>query len=120
MHNPTVENWFQLLKSIWIKKDIENIGSLLSSTFQYYEDPFGPPLTSLSEVINAWKEVSNQNILKLEINTLVTQESEGSASYEFSYKDPKGNVHNSKGAYYVKLDNQGKAIEFRQWWVVNK
>lgn len=117
MPNSAIENWFQSLKSIWIKKDIENVGNLLSSTFQYYEDPFELPLTSLDEVKNAWKEVANQNILKLEINTLIARKNEGSASYEFSYKDTGGNLHNSKGAYYVRLDSQGKATEFRQWWV---
>ncbi len=117
MDSPTIENWFRSLKDIWINKDIENIDSLLSSNFQYYEDPFEPPLTSLDEVKGAWKEVSDQDILKLEINTLLTKENEGSASYEFSFKDTRGNIHDSKGAYYVKLDNQGKAIEFRQWWV---
>jgi len=117
MQNTLVENWFQALKNIWINKDIENVGSLLSSTFQYYENPGEPPLTSLDEVKNTWKEVADQDIIKLEISLLVTRENKGSASYEFSYKDTKGSIHSSQGAYYVKLDNQGKATEFRQWWV---
>jgi hypothetical protein len=117
MQNTAAENWFQSLKSIWINKDIEHVGSLLSSNFQYYENPFEPPLTSLDEIKSAWKEVSDQDIIKLEISPLVSRENEGSASYEFSYKDTKGNTHSSQGAYYVKLDDQRKAIEFRQWWV---
>lgn len=117
MYNSAVENWFQALKKVWMNKETDNIGDLLSSTFQYYEDPFSPPLTSLDEVKNAWGEVSDQNILKLEIQTLATEGNKGSASYEFSYTDPQGITHNSKGAYYVKLDDQGKAVEFRQWWM---
>lgn len=116
MSNLSVQNWFQNLKNIWINKDIENVGSLLSSSFKYYEDPFDPPLTSLDEVKNAWREVADQNILRLEINTLIVNENEGCASYEFSYEDTKGNIHSSKGAYYVKLDSQERATEFRQWW----
>lgn len=117
MNNPAIENWFHILKKLWEEKDVENVGSLLSSSFRYYEDPFLPPLTSLAEVRKAWGEIRNQKILKLEISTLVTNEEEGSASYEFSYEDLTGLVHNSRGAYYVELDRNGKATEFRQWWV---
>ncbi|NTW89557.1 MAG: hypothetical protein HGB37_01420 [Candidatus Moranbacteria bacterium] len=117
MPNSAVERWFLSLKNIWINKDIENIGTLLSSEFRYYEDPFGPPLVTLDEVKNAWKGVSDQDILKLEIRTLIEHENEGSATYEFSYKDVQGNTHDSKGAYFVMLDGRGRAIEFRQWWV---
>jgi hypothetical protein len=117
MDNSAVERWFLLLKDIWINKDIENIGTLLSSEFCYYENPFQSPLVSLDEVKNAWKGVSDQDILKLEICTLIDHGNEGCASYEFSYDDAEGNTHDSKGAYYVRLDGQGKAIEFRQWWV---
>ncbi|NTW30459.1 MAG: hypothetical protein HGA33_04215 [Candidatus Moranbacteria bacterium] len=117
MNDSAVERWFLSLKNIWINKDIENIGSLLSSEFRYYEDPFQPPLVTIDQVKNAWKGVSDQDILKLEIRTLIEHENEGSAVYEFCYNDAEGNTHDSKGAYFVMLDGRGKAIEFRQWWV---
>lgn len=115
--NDTIENWFHLLHQIWINKDITKVKTLLADNFQYYENPFEKPLTSLNEVEAAWQEVHTQNISKLEINVLVTNENEGTASYLLTYTDPQGAVHNSRGAYYVKLDSDGKALEFRQWWV---
>lgn len=105
------------MKDIWISKDIENIGTLLSSEFCYYENPFQSPLVTLDEVKNAWKGVSGQDILKLEICTLIDHGNKGCASYEFSYDDAEGITHDSKGAYYVRLDGHGKATEFRQWWI---
>lgn len=118
--NNTIENWFHALRQIWINKDIAKVKTLLADNFQYYENPFEKPLTSLIEVETAWQEVYTQNISKLEIHTLVCHEDKGMASYILTYTGPQGTVYDSRGAYYVKLNSEGKAIEFRQWWVVNK
>ena len=112
-----VDSWFKNLKDVWLKKDIASIRNLLAPQFSYYEDPFEVALTSWPEVESAWKEVEEQEILKLAINSLFSNEHEGLASYELAYKDARGNVHESRGAYYVKLDLEGKSVEFRQWWV---
>ncbi len=117
MNNVTIENWFHALRQIWIDKDIEKVRTLLADNFQYYENPFEKPLTSLKEVEMAWQEVHTQNISRLEIHTLVCHENEGSASYILTYTDSQGTIFDSRGAYYVKLDSEGKALEFRQWWV---
>jgi len=117
MNNSIVQKWFIMLKKIWLEKDIESVKKLLSEKFEYYENPFVQPLTSWSEVKKAWEEIKNEDILVLEINPLIIKGSEGMASYDFIYKDLEGKKHQSKGAYYVRLDSAGRAIEFRRWWV---
>lgn len=117
MNTSAVENWFHNLEQIWKDKDIAKVQTLLADNFQYFEDPFNKPFTTLDEVESAWQEVREQNISELEIHPLVCHENEGTATYTLTYTDPIGTIHHSRGAYYVKLDETGKALEFRQWWI---
>lgn len=117
MTHSAIENWFHNLEQIWQDKDVAKVQTLLTDNFQYFEDPFAKPLTTLDEVESAWQEVYSQDISTLEIRPLVCHENEGAASYILTYTDPQGIIHHSRGAYYVKLDETGKALEFRQWWV---
>lgn len=52
----------------------------------------------------------------LEIEPLVCTDNEGTASYHFVAMI-NGERHESKGAYYVRVNTDGKATEFRQWWI---
>ncbi len=118
MTGTNVEKWFQEMKRIWLEKDISALRGILADDFKYYEDPFEPAITNWEELETAWQEVNNQEIQNLEIVTLIDGESQGSARYEFSYIDHQGVKYESRGAYYLKLNQDGKATEFRQWWTV--
>ena len=113
-----VSEWFEELRRIWLEKDINSLQNILAKEFYYYEDPYEKPLQSWLEVEEAWQEVYTQNIKRLEIHVLIGGETKGSGSYDFAYEDSSGVLHESKGAYYLRLDSEGKAIEFRQWWTV--
>lgn len=110
------ERWFQELQRTWLAKDITAVRSLLAGTFEYYENPLEEPLTTWEQVEAVWQEVKGQNISHLEIVPLITSDVAGSASYTFHYSDEKGS-HESTGSYFVRLNEDGKAIEFRQWWM---
>jgi hypothetical protein len=111
-----VVQWFRELERIWHEKDIAAIANTVSTEFEYFEDPFGLPITNVEDLILLWQEVQNQTILNLEIKVCTTNEDTGVARYDFSCIDADGLEHHSRGAYYVKLDESGKAVEFRQWW----
>lgn len=117
MESPIVENWFARLKAVWLAKDIEGVRSLLSESFRYYESPFDDPLMSWEAVRKEWCAVSDQNIVRLDIETLLIKGAEGIATYTLVLKDENEVEHTSCGAYYVRLDGMGKAVEFRQWWM---
>lgn len=119
MENKVVENWFDELRRLWLAKDIKSVRNLLSENVQYYENPFKPPLIVWQDIEKAWQEIKRQDISELEIKPLIIKDNEGTASYTFAYRDPAGHGFKSKGAYYVKLDSEGRAVEFRQWWVNN-
>ena len=117
MKKQLVRQWFKELEKAWSSKNISEIKDILSSKFIYYEHPFEKPFTTWSQVEKAWQEIKNQKIIKLSINPLIYKNLNGSASYHLKYKDNYGNLHESLGAYYVKLNRDGRAKEFRQWWV---
>jgi hypothetical protein len=112
------EIWFEKLRDIWLKKDSEGIVSLMALDFAYFEDPFESPITDKEELIEVWQEVKQQDIELLDIQNLVSNDTEGSARYHF-IAEINGEHHESKGVYYVKLNTDGEAMEFRQWWNVN-
>lgn len=111
------ERWFEKLKVLWIEKDIELLGELMSDEFEYFENPFEEPIISLIELKKVWQGVKEQDIQSLEIESLITGDMEGSAKYSFVNKTSNGSIEESVGVYYVILDTQGKALEFRQWWM---
>lgn len=120
MEKTPIQNWFIELKRIWLEKDIQMLGRLVSDSFEYYEDPFQKPLTNLTDLTKVWGEVNVQNIQKLDIDILIDNGQLGMARYEFLYKDEQDISHQSSGVYYVEVDSKGRALVFRQWWMEKK
>jgi hypothetical protein len=116
MSNSPVQKWFDELKRIWLEKDVAALQSILADNFEYYEDPYLPPFTTWQEVEAAWQEVKSQDIETLDIKVLIDGATEGSGMYHFIFKNQTGTEHESKGAYYLKLNEESKATIFRQWW----
>jgi hypothetical protein len=114
-----VPHWFRQLEDIWLRQDIKKIGTLVADEFTYYEEPFDDPIITADALVAEWQAVKAQTIEHLEIVPLVCTEREGTAHYHF-IASIAGERHESRGAYYVRLDEQGRALEFRQWYVLNE
>ena len=117
MKEELVQSWFGKLREAWLTKNISSVKDLLSEKFEYYENPLKAPFMTWTQVEEAWRTIDSQNIIELTIEPLVCKDLRGSARYHFKYKDVLGDLHESDGAYYVKLDREGRAVEFRQWWM---
>jgi len=115
-----VSKWFEELKRIWLEKDISALKEIIADEFDYYEDPYLPAIKNWDELESAWQEIKDQNIKKLDIQVLIDGTDEGSGMYHFIYTDPTGVQHESRGSYYLKLNSECKAVEFRQWWTVKE
>jgi len=113
-----VAKWFEELERIWLEKDISALKEIIADEFNYYEDPYLTPIQVWEDLESAWQEIKEQDIQKLEIGVLIDGQTEGSGMYHFVYSDSAGIQHESRGSYYLKLDAEGKATEFRQWWTV--
>mgnify|MGYP002152695364 CR=1 FL=1 len=112
----TTEEWFRELQRIWLEKDIPALRAIIADDFTYYEDPFAPAITTWQELQEVWQEIKEQDIKHLAIIATITGERQGAARYEFIFHDSHGVQHESRGAYYVALNEAGRATEFRQWW----
>lgn len=109
------EIWFEKLRDIWLRQAAEEVGELVADEFEYFEDPFDGPITNLTDLVNEWQEVKTQEIKMLEIVSLTEDDTKGFAKYHF-VSSIDGQKYESKGAYFVHLNSEGKAVEFRQWW----
>lgn len=120
MEKLPVTKWFEELGRIWLENDISALKDILADEFEYYEDPYLPAIQTWEELESAWLEVNDQNNKELKIDVLINGQTEGSAMYHFIYVDRAGLQHELKGSYYLKLDTEGKATEFRQWWTTKE
>jgi len=111
------EEWFEKLRILWVEKDIDALSGLVADEFEYFESPFEEPITSVEKLKEVWEGVKEQNIQSLEIESLITGDIEGLARYTFINKTVDGSIQESVGAYYVLLNTEGRAVEFRQWWM---
>lgn len=117
MESDAVSLWFDRLKAVWLAKDIEAVRALLSDEFRYYENPFEEPLTRWEAVKKEWEAVKSQEIAGLDVAVLIAKDNEGVAMYTLALNNSAGAMEYSRGSYYVKLDEQERAVEFRQWWM---
>lgn len=97
------EHWFQKLKDVWLRQAVDEISELVAPEFAYYEEPFEAPITDVATLVSEWQTVREQDIEHLEIEPRVCTEREGTARYHF-IATIAGERHESRGAYYVRLD----------------
>jgi len=110
----TPTNWLENMREIWLSKQPNKIAGLLSENFDYFEDPTQDPLIKKEDVVEAWQEIITQDIEYVEIEILHEDKNVGVALWRFKQVNEPEHV----GCYFLKLDDDGKCIQFRQWWNV--
>lgn len=108
----TPSKWLFEMRDIWLTKSPEKIANLLSEELEYYETPLSPPLITIKDVVEAWAEIKNQDIEYVVIDILHEDKNICFATWRFKEKCQSEHV----GAYFLRLDEQGKCVCFRQWW----
>lgn len=112
-----VHTWLEEMRNIWLEKRPDDIAGLLSlDGFAYYENPFYAPMTTSQEVVDAWQEIRNQDIDYINIKILYETNVTGVAEWHFKMHDHPLHV----GGYFLRLDDVGKCLEFRQWWTLEQ
>mgnify|MGYP000268178615 CR=1 FL=1 len=119
LYDKKVDRWFQRLEHIWRSRNIEGIPELMAPRFEYYEDPHDQPLTSISQLVEVWSEVRNQDLQHLQITPVSSFRGTGAALWECIIGKGKEASH-LRGAYLVELDAKGRCTLFRQWWVAKE
>ena len=117
MYDLKMQRWFDALMNIWRDKKPERVTDLCADAFFWYETPFSEPITHKESLKKEWQSILNQTDISLKYKILSIHDNIGIAQWEalFTTQKPYKKYH-LNGIYFVKLDNQGKCIEFRQWF----
>jgi hypothetical protein len=94
-----------------LKKKPEQLIPLLAEQLEYYEDPSQLPLTNISDVVACWQEIKAQNIEYIQIEVLHECKNVACAMWKFKQFGHPEEI----GCYFLKLNDQGKCVVFRQW-----
>jgi hypothetical protein len=107
-----IQKWLNDMRDIWLSKTPDKMTDILSEELRYYEDPFQEPCLSAEEVVKEWQAIHEQNIEYVEIELLYEHDNVGVAQWKFKEKNTPLHV----GCYFIQLNEEGKCIQFRQWW----
>lgn len=103
------EKWLNGLKQLWLNKNLDELEKYFGKIERYYETPFSVG-KSFDEVFGFWKEIKNQQDIKLVINPIALNGNIGIAHWFLS--DKSGEYD---GVYQVVFNEKLECVEFRQW-----
>lgn len=59
--------WLDEIKKCWESKRLDILSTILSENLQYFESPFGPPLTDKKQIVEQWKkDLKRQEKIKIQ------------------------------------------------------
>ncbi len=111
---PKTFTWFESLKELWIKKDIDSIQYLFADDINYYEDEDSEALASWNDIKKVWEEIRTQNIHKVQNTSVTGDDRIGTCHCDLEFTDRQNKRFSYKCILNVALNDQGKATEFRQ------
>jgi hypothetical protein len=111
------DEWFLKLKEIWESKNPNEIINICADNFVYYESPFEKPYTTKEELLKDWQGILNQDNIHVSVKTISTNNDLGIAQWNAKYeKVPSREKVELSGIFTVRLDNNGRCIEFHMWY----
>lgn len=110
--------WLTGIKKSWEEKNFDVLSDLFADDLEYFESPFGPPLTSKQDVINQWKkDLAGQTDIEFKYETLAAWEFYCIANWNARFvRDGKPVILD--GIFYFKLNRENRCKYFKQWRVV--
>ena len=113
----TPTQWLEAMRSVWLSQKPADIAELLSENLHYYESPTDEqPLRTVDDVVKEWETIKYQDIEYVDIDVLHEDNNVCFAQWRFKELNKPEHI----GSYFLKLDESGKCIEFRQWWNVKE
>ncbi len=105
------------LQAAWQQKDFDLLYSNLADNVVWYENPFDQPLRSPDAIIGQWqKDLFNQHDISTDIVLADCVEHNGYYRFKASWTDNGGEHFELDGMFQITLNDDGKILEFRQWW----
>lgn len=108
--------WLDNLEKFWKLKDVSSILDMFDKNVKYYETPFENLQNNnnqFDKVELAWHDIDNHNIQKLYYKILGFKENVVVANYILELDNRIVDM-----VYEIELNNEGKCIYFKQWYMV--
>ena len=110
--------WLTGLKKSWEEKNFDVLSDILADDLEYFESPFGPPITSRQKVVEQWKkDLPSQSEIEFNYEILAAWEFYCIANWNACFVRDNKTVH-LDGIFYFKLNSENRCKYFKQWWVV--
>ena len=109
--------WLDRLKDVWETKSPNKILDIVAQKFVWQEGPFDEPITTKEGLINEWNSVLNHKDVNVSYKMLVVEKNVGIAQFHATYvRLSSGENLEIDGVFMISLDENGKCIEFSQWY----
>lgn len=110
-------NSIEVICEAWRLKRPDLLSDILASNFTWYENPYDDPIVDETQLVEMWtKDLEPQTAIAVDVDVLSEDKNVCVAHYTASFVR-NNNLVELDGIFAVKNDEDGKLVEFHQWWV---
>lgn len=106
-----------MLSRAWQEKNLTLLRGHLADRLEWYEHPYGEPLTTPGDVIAQWeRDLAGQSNIDVVVTLLDALDNRNYYHCRALWYKPDGTVREIDGVFVVCLTPEGKIAYFMQWW----
>lgn len=115
MEENDVRRWVDRYVTAWNSNDRDDIAALFTEDARYLTEPYAAPWTGHEEIVRNWLANRDEpGETTFEYRVIAVDGDLGIVRGETTYKDPARAYSN---LWEVRLDEDGRAREFVEWWM---
>ena len=116
MEASDVKAWVDGYRKAWESNDPEDIGRLFTDDALYYTEPFHDPWRGRDAIVQGWiKQKDEPGDTEFSYEVLATAGDLAFVKGETAYSTPPPRRYSN--LWVLRLDEQGRASEFTEWWM---
>jgi hypothetical protein len=118
MNLHSFENWLNTYKRAWENFDTAASIALFTDDAAYQLSLFSEPLRGREALTAYWSNVAaSQSAVRFDYHILAVSDELGVNQWSASFMKRKtGKLIHLDGIFVVKLNDEGRCFEFREWW----
>jgi len=112
-----IKSWLDNIVRIWVTKKPDEVVDLVSDKFIWHDAPFDTPITTKKDLQKEWQTVFDHDNIQVSYEILTREGDVAIAHWHatFTRISSKEKVE-LDGIYKVVLDDEGRCVEFHQWY----
>ena len=115
----TLDEWLWNYGRAWVEQDPDALVALFAADSSYQRTPFEEPMRGHEAIRNYWIEGAqrSQSDISFRHQCLSTEGGVGIAHWQATFtRTSTGARVSVDGVLTVQFDQDGRCIEFREWW----